>query len=76
MYIDGHECEDVVKYQEEFMVHWKDYEKRFFIYNNNGEVLSKPVGFPVPQISWFRLILVTHDESTFYETDRCKTFDI
>ena len=73
MYIDGHEHEDVVKYQEEFVACWKDYEKRFFIYDNNGKVLSKPVGFPVPQISLFRLILVTHDESTFYETDQCKT---
>jgi len=73
MYIDGHEREDVVKYREEFVARWKDYEKRFFIYDNNGEVLSKPVGFPVPQIGRFRLILVTHDESTFYETDRRKT---
>ena len=73
MYIDGHEHEDVVKYREEFVARWKDYEKRFFIYDNNSEVLSKPVGFPVPQISRFHLILVTHDESTFYETDRRKT---
>ena len=31
-----------------------------------------PVGFPVPQVSQFLLILVTHDESTFYKTDRRK----
>jgi len=30
-------------------------------------------GFPVPQGVRFRLILVTHDESTFYENDRRKT---
>jgi len=29
-------------------------------------------GFPVPQGMRFRLILVTHDESTFYENDRRK----
>jgi hypothetical protein len=73
MYIEGHEREDVIKYQEEFVACWKDYKKPFFIYDNNGEVLLKPVGFPVPQISRFRLILVTYDESTFYKTDQCKT---
>ena len=73
MYIDGHEREDVVKYREEFVARWKEYEKRFVIYGNDGEILSQPIGFPVPQIGRFRLILVTHDESTFYETDRRKT---
>src|SRR5277367_3474368 len=73
MYIDGHERQDIVKYREEFVARWQEYEKRFKIYDNNGDVLSTPVGFPVPQIGRFRLILVTHDESTFYETDRRKT---
>ena len=34
--------------------------------------MSRPTGFPVPQGVRFRLILVTHDESTFYENDRRK----
>jgi hypothetical protein len=73
MYIDGHERDDVVKYRDGFIARWKEYEKRFVIYGNDGEISMQPAGFPVPQIGRFRLILVTHDESTFYETDRRKT---
>lgn len=73
MYIDGHEREDVVEYRKGFVERWKEYEKRFVIYDNNGKVVSTPTGFPVPQGLRFRLILVTHDESTFYENDRRKT---
>jgi hypothetical protein len=73
MYIDGHEREDVVEYRKGFVEPWKGYEQRFVIYDNNGDVLSTPTGFPVPQGVCFRLILVTHDESTFYENDRRKT---
>ncbi|CAA7267960.1 unnamed protein product [Cyclocybe aegerita] len=73
MYIDGHEREDVVAYWKAFVSRWQEYEKHFIIYDNDGNVLSKPAGFPVPQISRFHLILVTHNESTFYENDRHKT---
>jgi hypothetical protein len=73
MYIDGHERQDVVEYRKGFVERWKEYEKRFVIYGNDGNVLSTPTGFPVPQGLRFRLILVTHDESTFYENDRRKT---
>jgi hypothetical protein len=69
MYIDGHEREDVVEYRRRFVERWKEYEKRFVIYGNDGNVLSTPTGFAVPQGVRFRLILVTHDESTFYEND-------
>lgn len=72
MYIDGHECEDVVEYRKGFVERWREYERRFVIYGNDGKVLSTPTGFPVPQGVRFRLILVTHDESTFYENDRRK----
>ena len=48
------------------------YERRFVIYGNDGNVLSTPTGFPVPQGVRFQLILVTHDESTFYENDHRK----
>ncbi|KAF8171707.1 hypothetical protein BJ912DRAFT_833259, partial [Pholiota molesta] len=73
MYIDGHEREDVVEYRNKFVERWNEYEKRFVIYDNEGNVLSTPTGFPVPQIGRFRLILITHDESTFYANDRRKT---
>jgi hypothetical protein len=73
MYIDGHERKDVVEYRKGFVDRWKEYEKRFVIYGNDGNVISTPTGFPVSQGMRFRLILVTHDESTFYENDRRKT---
>ena len=72
MYIDGHERADVVEYRKGFVERWREYERRFVIYENDGNVLSTPTGFPVPQGVRFRLILVTHDESTFYENDRRK----
>ena len=72
MFIDGHERGDVVEYRKGFVERWKEYEKRFIIYDNDGNILSTPTGFPVAQGVRFRLILVTHDESTFYENDRRK----
>jgi len=71
MYVDGHERDDVVEYRKKIVERWKEYEKRFIIYDNDGNIHSTPTGFPVPQRA-FRLILVTHDESTFYENDRRK----
>ena len=70
MYIDGHERDDVVKYRGEFIQRWKEYEKRMVTYDNDGKESAPPPGFAVPQIGRFRLILVTHDESTFYAHDR------
>ena len=72
MYIDGHEQEDVVNYHKKFVQHWKEYKKRFVIYDNKGQVVSQPHGFAVPGVR-FCLILVTHDELTFYENDCRKT---
>jgi hypothetical protein len=63
----------ITKYRTGFVKRWREYERRFVIYGNNGNVVSTPTGFPVPQDIRFRLILVTHDESTFYENDCRKT---
>ena len=74
MYIDGHEREDVVEYRRAFVESWgKEYEPRIVLYGDDGKVQKSPRGFPVPQGVRFRLILVTHDESTFYENDHHKT---
>jgi hypothetical protein len=73
MYIDGHEREDVVAYRHEFVERWKTYDKRFHQWNDGGHELSCPNGFPVPDGLPFRLVLITHDESTFYQNDRRKT---
>ncbi|KAH9014045.1 hypothetical protein EDB85DRAFT_2157659 [Lactarius pseudohatsudake] len=77
MYLDGHERPDVVAYQEGFIGRWKEYEKRFHLWDNDGNLLPLPNGFPVWHVPGangrFRLILVTHDESTFFQNDLRKT---
>ncbi|KAJ7433379.1 hypothetical protein B0H11DRAFT_2259444 [Mycena galericulata] len=66
MYIDGHEREDVVAYRQAFCQRWKDYEKRMTLYDKDGNIISRPNGFVVPQGPRFRLIAIIHDESTFF----------
>lgn len=81
MYVDGHERSDVVEYQKAFVERWQQYEKCFITYSYQKElvggveiehkIIQKPMkGFSVPPQEQFQLILVTHDESTFYENDR------
>jgi hypothetical protein len=72
MYIDGHEREDVVAYRCAFVERWKTFEKRFHQWDNDGRELPRPNGFPLPDNGPFRLVLITHDESTFYQNDRRK----
>ncbi|KAI0263335.1 hypothetical protein BGY98DRAFT_1103889 [Russula aff. rugulosa BPL654] len=48
MYIDGHEREDVVAYRREFIERFKFYEKRFHQWDNDGQELPRPNGFPMP----------------------------
>ena len=69
MYIDGHEREDVVQYRRAFVARWKEYEKRFHQWDHDGNLLPLLASFPVPG----PLILITHDESTFYQNDERKT---
>jgi hypothetical protein len=74
MYIDGHEREDVVEYRQQFVVQWKENERRFHQWDNDGNELPQPNGFPVPGVlGRFRLIPVTHNESVFYQNDQRKT---
>ena len=73
MYIDGHEHEDVVQYRNTFVQRFKQYERHFHLWDDDGNELPKPSGFPVPGARGrFRLILVTHDESTFFQNDQRK----
>jgi hypothetical protein len=80
MYVDGHERPDVVEYRDGFIVRWKEYEKRMSIYSNDGDLERGPQRTaklgegPIPSDGRpFKLILVTHDESTFFQNDRKKT---
>jgi hypothetical protein len=71
MYIDGHEREDIVQYRTAFVQRFKQYERRFHLWDDTGKELPPPRGFPVPEAAGrFRLILVTHDESTFFQNDQ------
>ncbi|KAJ7237080.1 hypothetical protein C8J57DRAFT_1529611 [Mycena rebaudengoi] len=76
MYVDGHEREDIVAYRTAFVKRWlEQYEPRMVEYDNNGNVKKTPVGYALDgkfKGQPFRLILVTHDESTFYANDRRK----
>ena len=69
MYIDGHERDNVVAYRDAFVNRWAEYDRRFHIWNNRDvdAMLTHPPCNPLP------LILVTHDESTFYQNDERKT---
>ncbi|KAJ6589656.1 hypothetical protein B0H19DRAFT_1304072, partial [Mycena capillaripes] len=77
MYIDGHEREDVVAYRTEFVKRWlEEYEPRMWAYDNDGNAVQAPEGYVLEgkyKGQPFRIILVTHDESTFYANDRRKT---
>jgi hypothetical protein len=72
MYIDGHEREDVVKYRKAFVARWAEYEKHMVLYDNDGNIVPILNGFAVEQAGRFCLILLTHDESTFFADDRRK----
>lgn len=46
------------------------YEKRMRMFDNEGDMENfSPQGFPVPAGQVFKLILVTHNESIFFEND-------
>ncbi|KAJ7712776.1 hypothetical protein B0H16DRAFT_1811966 [Mycena metata] len=76
MYIDGHEREDIVEYRTAFVKRWLEkYEPRMVEYDNDGKAVKEPIGYVLTgkyKGQPFRLILVTHDESTFYAHDRRK----
>jgi hypothetical protein len=66
MYIDGHERDDVVAYRQAFVYRWAEYEVRFPFWDDNGN--------PLPhRTDLCPLILVTHDESVFFQNDERKT---
>ena len=74
MYLDGHERLDVVEYRKSFVERWMGYERRFHRWDHDGTELPRPDGFLVSgAIGRFRLILVTHDESTFFQNDERNT---
>jgi hypothetical protein len=74
MYLDEHERPDVVEYRKAFVERWMGHERRFHRWDHNGAKLPCPNGFSVAgAIGRFRLILVIHDESTFFQNDERNT---
>jgi hypothetical protein len=75
MYVDGHEREDVVAYRDQFVTRWREYEARFEVGGlpspqPSSIVIAGPAqGFQTPTALYPRLVLVTHDESIFYQND-------
>ncbi|KAJ6485990.1 hypothetical protein C8R45DRAFT_789220, partial [Mycena sanguinolenta] len=76
MYVDGHERDDVVAYRKAFVKRWlEEYEPRMVEYDNDGNLKKLPDGYVLQgkyKGQLFQLILVTHDESTFYAHERKK----
>jgi len=70
MYIDGHEREDVVNYrQNHFLPLWSILESRMTTWTSQNQ-MQPPV---LPDfLLKKRIVLITHDESTFYAHDRRK----
>lgn len=64
MYQDGHERDDVVEYRKVFVELWAEFEANMILVDKNG------IPTHVPAIPLRPLILVTHDESTFYANDQ------
>ncbi|KAJ7733169.1 hypothetical protein B0H16DRAFT_1769592, partial [Mycena metata] len=73
MYVDGHERDDIVKYRMAFVKRWiEEYEPRIAKFNNDGVCTGLPGG-TCPDGKPYRLIVATHDESTFFGNDRNQT---
>lgn len=70
MYVDGHERDDVVEYRKKFVERFKEYEQRFHSWDELGD---KEDNVPVPGTDLqgqSHLVLITHDESIFYQNDQ------
>ena len=67
MYVDGHERKDVVDYRQHvFLPLWAELEKRMAL---EPETTRLPSGENETDQT-HRIVLVTHDESTFYANDQ------
>ena len=52
-----------------------EYEHRFHTWDDEGNKLPRLSGFPVKgAIGRFCLVLITHDESTFYQNNQQKVY--
>ena len=65
MYIDGHECEDIVEYHTWFLAKYKRLERQMRRFDKDGNIDK------LPELQEGKQVLqeVTHDELTFYTDD-------
>ena len=69
VYLDGHECEDVVKYQnEEFLPWMKEFEARMSHYIQDPDGVLKPVK-PTLSPGQKKIIPLFQDESCFHTNE-------
>lgn len=66
VYMDGHEREDVVEYRKTFAADMMALKKRMETFDDNDYSV---VVQPVLEEGQKKLVMVTHDESTFYAND-------
>jgi len=65
MYVNGHECEDVIAYCSWFLAEYEKLERRMRRYDRDGKIDKLPDLQEGEQV----IREVTHDESTFYAND-------
>ncbi|KIJ48164.1 hypothetical protein M422DRAFT_162848 [Sphaerobolus stellatus SS14] len=71
MFIDGHERADVVDYRQNvFLSIWAALQERIMLWNRDS-IPTDPKSCSFPNRK--RVVLLTHDESTFYAHDRQET---
>ena len=69
MFKDRHEDPAIVEYRAEFCKRWSHYVSRMVTYDKNGNKDGNPTGIDLAN-GKKRIILITHDKSTFYEHNR------
>ena len=73
-FFDGHEREDVMKYQETFLEEMKSLLPYFVEFQDDGIILPQeyPENYAVGGPNQQPIIMITHDESTFLANDSCR----
>ena len=66
IYIDGHERDDVVAYRQAWAKRMMGYKRQMETYSgDHEEIVTGPSLHPGEK----QIVMVTHDESTFYAND-------
>ncbi|KAG2221800.1 hypothetical protein INT45_013296 [Circinella minor] len=66
IYVDGHERKDVVSYRQSWAKRMMGYKRQMETYSGDNEEIVTP---PSLHSGQKQIVMVTHDESTFYAND-------